>query len=91
MLLLDNGSTPAVRSTAARQLGALAGVRVSHPSADKHAHVNATGQAKLEDGSAPFHASVWRGIDGEWDQVMQLVARVRHISDLLSDNAVNTD
>lgn len=66
ILLLDQGSTPSVRLTAARQLGAIAAVRVSHPSS--HSLV------KVEDG--PGESSTWRGVEGEWNEVLGLVARV---------------
>ncbi|GAA5886029.1 hypothetical protein JCM5296_007067 [Sporobolomyces johnsonii] len=80
ILLLDTGSTPSVRLTAARQLGAIAGTRVSHPSTDSHGHAAKSIDVKLEeavDGAAPGAADgVWRGVDGEWQEVVQLVARV---------------
>lgn len=73
ILLLDTGSTPSVRLTAARQLGAIAGTRVSHPSTDSH------GQAyvKTEDSSVTTTENIWRGVEGEWNEVIGLVARVR--------------
>ncbi|GAA5949726.1 hypothetical protein JCM21900_003274 [Sporobolomyces salmonicolor] len=80
ILLLDTGSTPSVRLTAARQLGAIAGTRVSHPSTDSHGHGAKSIDVKLEeavDGAAAGAAEgVWRGVDGEWHEVVQLVARV---------------
>lgn len=73
--LLDTGSTPSVRLTAARQLGAIAGQRVAHPSTDSHGHASAA-QLKLEDTSDAAAATLWRGVDGEWNEVIGLVARV---------------
>lgn len=62
-----------MRLTAARQLGSLAGTRVSHPTTKLQA--NSTAGSK-SDGSGG-DAVVWRGIEGEWSEVMSLVARVR--------------
>ncbi|GAA5821317.1 hypothetical protein JCM11251_004568 [Rhodosporidiobolus azoricus] len=80
VLLLDTGSTSSVRLTAARQLGAIAGTRVSHPSTDSHGHAAAGIDIKLEAGAdaagAPSKEGIWRGVDGEWNEVMVLVARV---------------
>lgn len=56
VLLLDTGSTPSVRLTAARQLADLAAARVAHPSTADH--------------------STWRGIEGEWSEVISLVSRI---------------
>ncbi|GAA5884682.1 hypothetical protein JCM6882_005348 [Rhodosporidiobolus microsporus] len=80
ILLLDTGSTSSVRLTAARQLGAIAGTRVSHPSTDAHGHASAGMDVKLEAGvdagGAVTKDGIWRGVDGEWNEVMALVARV---------------
>ncbi|GAA6004805.1 DNA-binding ATPase [Rhodotorula paludigena] len=77
VLLLDTGSTPSVRLTAARQLGALAATRVSHPSVASHGHTSVAPQVKLEDGTAaPSKEGIWRGVDGEWNEVVALVQRV---------------
>lgn len=81
VLLLDTGSTPSVRLTAARQLGALAATRVSHPSVASHGHASVAPQAKLEDGTAaPSKEGIWRGVDGEWNEVVALVQRVRPLA-----------
>lgn len=68
ILLLDTGATPSVRLTAARQLGAIANVRVSHPSA------RPTAADALPE---PETDTLWRGVEGEWAEVIALVARVR--------------
>lgn len=73
ILLLDTGSTPSVRLTAARQLGAIAGTRVSHPSTDSHGHA----YVKAEDSTVATSDNIWRGVEGEWNEVIGLVARVR--------------
>lgn len=78
ILLLDTGSTPSVRLTAARQLGAIAATRVSHPSTASHGHASVSVEVKLEEGAAAGNKEgIWRGVDGEWDEVAGLVARVR--------------
>ena len=61
--LLQYGSTPTVRATAARQLGALAAQRVKHPSASLKP-VTST------------ELAVYRGTDGEWNDVVLLLNRV---------------
>ncbi|KPV76382.1 uncharacterized protein RHOBADRAFT_52398 [Rhodotorula graminis WP1] len=77
ILLLDTGSTPSVRLTAARQLGAIAATRVSHPSTANHGHASVSVDVKLEEGAAAGNKEgIWRGVDGEWDEVAGLVARV---------------
>ncbi|BGP14619.1 TATA-binding protein-associated factor mot1 [Rhodosporidiobolus nylandii] len=80
ILLLDTGSTSSVRLTAARQLGAIAATRVSHPSADAHGLKNASVDVKLEAGTDGVAGGakdvVWRGVDGEWNEVLALVSRV---------------
>ncbi|BGP38652.1 TATA-binding protein-associated factor mot1 [Rhodotorula kratochvilovae] len=77
ILLLDTGSTPSVRLTAARQLGAIAATRVSHPSTAAHGHASVSVDVKLEEGAtAGNQEGIWRGVDGEWDEVAGLVARV---------------
>ncbi|KAK4051936.1 TATA-binding protein-associated factor mot1 [Microbotryomycetes sp. JL201] len=75
IVLLETGSTPSVRLTAARQLGQLAGVRVAHASSDGLRQGTDTVYIKAEDGAAPSEP-VWRGVDGEWNEVIQVVARV---------------
>ncbi|GAA6059472.1 hypothetical protein JCM10212_005411 [Sporobolomyces blumeae] len=76
ILLLDTGSTPSVRLTAARQLGQLAGTRVSHPSTSELAAAKVKAEPSLDEAGAPVGEGIWRGIDGEWNDVLQLVARV---------------
>ena len=66
MLLLETGATPSVRLTAARQLGAIAGSRVSHPTQRTQTNLGEQDDAQL----------IWRGIEGEWNQVIALVAKV---------------
>ncbi|EGG04881.1 uncharacterized protein MELLADRAFT_116969 [Melampsora larici-populina 98AG31] len=67
LLLLDTGSTPSVRVTAARQLGQIAAQTIQHASA-------------LAATSAPSATSInipdWRGIDGEWNEIVNLLSRV---------------
>ncbi|KAI5477115.1 hypothetical protein MNV49_006843 [Pseudohyphozyma bogoriensis] len=62
LLLLDTGSTPSVRLTAARQLAQLAAIRVAHPSSSTSTSTNDNG--------------VWRGIEGEWNEVVAIVQRI---------------
>ncbi|KAK4058278.1 TATA-binding protein-associated factor mot1 [Microbotryomycetes sp. JL221] len=79
ILLLETGSTPSVRLTAARQLGQLAGVRVAHSSIDQRHHASQIVNIKPEDSSSSIHSATdttWRGVDGEWNEVIQVVARV---------------
>ncbi|SGY46516.1 BQ5605_C001g00442 [Microbotryum silenes-dioicae] len=67
--LFETGSTASVRLTAARQLGQIAGTRVAHPS------VKAENDLSNPLGGGE-EASLWKGVDGEWNEVIQLVARV---------------
>ncbi|GAA6002172.1 hypothetical protein JCM10207_003108 [Rhodosporidiobolus poonsookiae] len=87
ILLLDTGSTPSVRLTAARQLGAIASTRVVHPSTDSHGHASVTTDVKLEgEAKRALKETIWRGTDGEWNEVMSLVARVLpHLQSRSSD------
>jgi len=63
-----------VRLTAARQLGQLAGTRVSHPSSTDHysSEIKVEGDVK----GVEKNDGIWSGVDGEWNDVLQLVARV---------------
>jgi len=72
--LLDTGTTSSVRLTAARQLGQLAGTRVSHPSSNDHysSEIKVEGDVK----GVEKNDGIWSGVDGEWNDVLQLVARV---------------
>ena len=72
ILLLDTGSTPSVRLTAARQLASLAATRVGHPSSNAHGHAD----VKSEHSNADAPEAIWRGVDGEWNEVIALVSRV---------------
>lgn len=65
MSLLDIGSSPAIRSTAATQLGQMAALRVR-------------GASTAQDGNAPTDRPTegYRGTDGEWNEALTLVARV---------------
>ncbi|GAA5975963.1 hypothetical protein JCM10908_005340 [Rhodotorula pacifica] len=75
--LLETGSTQSIRLTAARQLAGIAGVRVSHPSTEKSGHPSLASTVKVEDATQPAsYEGVWRGVDGEWNEVLGLVARV---------------
>lgn len=77
ILLLDTGSTPSVRLTAARQLGAIAGTRVAHPSTNSHGHASVGTDVKLEEGmTGASKEGVWHGVEGEWNEVIGLAARV---------------
>ncbi|GAA6010257.1 hypothetical protein JCM11491_005414 [Sporobolomyces phaffii] len=72
--LLDTGTTPSVRQTAARQLGQLAGTRVSHPSSAERLATDIKPEAVV--GEVEQAEGIWTGIDGEWNDVLQLVARI---------------
>ena len=61
--LLDIGSSPAIRSTAATQLGQMAALRVR-------------GASTAQEGSAPAPTEGYRGTDGEWNEALMLLARV---------------
>ncbi|GAA5868377.1 hypothetical protein JCM3774_003272 [Rhodotorula dairenensis] len=75
--LLETGSTQSIRLTAARQLAAVAGIRVSHPSTEKSGHPGLAANVKVEDTSQPVsYEGIWRGVDGEWNEVLALVARI---------------
>ena len=63
MSLLDIGSSPAIRSTAATQLGQMAALRVR-------------GASTAQEGSAPAPTEGYRGTDGEWNEALMLLARV---------------
>ena len=83
MGLLDTGATQSVRLTAARQLGQIAGIRVAHPSGKAHGHASAQ-EVKLEQDDVPQGAQddgAWSGIEGEWDQVISIVIKVRSFFD----------
>ncbi|KAK4703463.1 TATA-binding protein-associated factor, partial [Phenoliferia sp. Uapishka_3] len=75
ILLLDSGSTPSVRLTAARQLASLAATRVAHPSTNSHGHADIKAEHTTSDSAQPSDA-IWRGVDGEWNEVIALVSRV---------------
>ncbi|GAA6038936.1 hypothetical protein JCM8097_000582 [Rhodosporidiobolus ruineniae] len=74
--LLDTGSTSSIRLTAARQLGTIAGTRVAHPSSHASASLDIKLESEVDAGAAGVKEGVWRGVDGEWNEVMSLVARV---------------
>lgn len=75
--LLETGSTQSIRLTAARQLAGIASIRVSHPSAEHSGHPSLAPSVKVEDATQPVsYEGVWRGVDGEWNEVLALVARV---------------
>ncbi|KAG0149490.1 hypothetical protein CROQUDRAFT_687820 [Cronartium quercuum f. sp. fusiforme G11] len=71
LLLLDTGSTPSVRLTAARQLGQIAAQTIQHASAPTAASAST---------SAPSGSTTvlhdWRGIDGQWNEIVNLLSRV---------------
>ncbi|KAM0754707.1 hypothetical protein T439DRAFT_368083, partial [Meredithblackwellia eburnea MCA 4105] len=57
--------------TAARQLAALANTRVAHPSTTTtHDGSHSSSHAEPADGA------IWRGVEGEWNEVVTLVSRV---------------
>lgn len=60
LLLLSTGSTPLVRQTAAQQLGTVAGQRIQRGTA----------------ASSSASTSVYRGLDGEWAEVVNLLVKV---------------
>lgn len=74
ILLLETGSTPSVRLTAARQLGAIAGTRVSHPSSTRTVGVKSESTGVIVNENE--NGISWRGVEGEWNEVIGLVARV---------------
>ncbi|KAL8276295.1 hypothetical protein RQP46_011323 [Phenoliferia psychrophenolica] len=74
ILLLDTGSTPSVRLTAARQLASLAATRVAHPSTNAHGHADVKHEHSATQRADAV--AVWRGVDGEWNEVIALVSRV---------------
>ncbi|MCO5565264.1 hypothetical protein L7F22_018937 [Adiantum nelumboides] len=111
--LLSSGSTPAIRATAARQLGQIAAVRVrSGEQSRNRQHVKQTNKAKEQDEptissikkeeieeeddkkwigttessdttaqastsrTIDDSSSTYRGIEGDWDQAIFLIARV---------------
>ena len=68
--LLDIGSSSLIRTTAATQLGQIAALRVRGAS---------TSNESLSSTSAPdsdTFRTVYRGTDGEWNEVLTLLARV---------------
>lgn len=67
--LLDIGSSAAIRTTAATQLGQMAALRVRGASTAQDAQ---TGGAS----SADPASDTYRGAEGEWGEVMALLARV---------------
>ncbi|GAA96606.1 uncharacterized protein L969DRAFT_484966 [Mixia osmundae IAM 14324] len=82
ILLLSTGQTSTVRQTAARQLGQIAGQRIQHtssgpaaasgPSSSLARNVRETGQLLLGESTA----SSWRGIDGEWQEIISLLNKI---------------
>ncbi|KAL4398867.1 TATA-binding protein-associated factor Mot1 [Malassezia pachydermatis] len=66
--LLDIGSSSAIRMTAATQLGQMAALRVRGAST---AHDNASSSVDADTINASY-----RGVDGEWNEVLTLLARV---------------
>ena len=106
--LLSSGSTPAIRATAARQLGQIAAVRVrsgeqqsrgrQHTTQQQQAAIpsvkteedddedkkwiGTTDNSDTIDQTSNTHttiddsASTYRGIEGDWDQAIFLIARV---------------
>lgn len=75
--LLDIGTSPSIRATAASQLGQIAALRVRGNS------TTAVGDAPSaqREGEA---AAVYHGVEGEWNEVLALLARVAPL--LLSKN-----
>ncbi|GAA5936334.1 DNA-binding ATPase [Sporobolomyces koalae] len=74
VLLLDTGTTPSVRLTAARQLGQLAGTRIAHPSSAQVLSDQIKSESEI--GTLDQSDRIWRGVDGEWNDVLPLVARI---------------
>jgi len=71
LLLLDTGSTPSVRLTAARQLGQIAAQTIQHSS------VSFVSSTSLTPNVGPsITQSDWRGIDGEWQEIVNLLGRI---------------
>lgn len=71
LLLLDTGSTPSIRLTAARQLGQIAAQTVQHSSVS---HVPCSSSAPTIGSSA--NQCYWRGVDGEWNEIVNLLGRI---------------
>ncbi|KAA1101050.1 TATA-binding protein-associated factor mot1 [Puccinia graminis f. sp. tritici] len=71
LLLLDTGSTPSVRLTAARQLGQIAAQTIQHSSPS---FVSSTSLAPNVGPS--ITQSEWRGVDGEWQEIVNLLSRI---------------
>ena len=69
--LLDIGSSSLIRTTAATQLGQIAALRVR-------------GASTAHEGASSSEPAVYRGTDGEWNEVLTLLARVVPL--LLSKN-----
>lgn len=79
LAFLDTGTTPTVRLTAARQLGALAATRVQHSSAGSSSTTTSRHPAPLlstKDGDQDAEKTQWHGTDGEWSEVVNLLAKV---------------
>ncbi|KAI9628654.1 hypothetical protein H4Q26_018006 [Puccinia striiformis f. sp. tritici PST-130] len=71
LLLLDTGSTPSVRLTAARQLGQIAAQTIQHSS------VSVLTSSSLTPNVGPSTTqSDWRGVDGEWQEIVNLLGRI---------------
>ncbi|WFD29083.1 TATA-binding protein-associated factor mot1 [Malassezia sp. CBS 17886] len=66
--LLDIGSSQSIRSTAATQLGQIAALRVRGASTSADV-------ASVSDATQP-PGGTYRGVDGEWSEVVSLLARV---------------
>ncbi|WAQ86176.1 hypothetical protein PtA15_6A808 [Puccinia triticina] len=71
LLLLDTGSTPSVRLTAARQLGQIAAQTIQHSSTSFVSSTSLTPNV----GPSITQAD-WRGVDGEWQEIVNLLSRI---------------
>ncbi|PLW56210.1 hypothetical protein PCANC_02036 [Puccinia coronata f. sp. avenae] len=71
LLLLETGSSPSVRLTAARQLGQIAAQTIQHSS------VSFVSSTSLTPSVGPSVTQFdWRGVDGQWQEIVNLLGRI---------------
>ncbi|MBW0488226.1 hypothetical protein O181_027941 [Austropuccinia psidii MF-1] len=73
LLLLDTGSTPSIRLTAARQLGQIAAQTIQHSSISS---LSSNSNQNTSISNLSLYQSEWRGIDGEWKEIINLLGRI---------------
>lgn len=77
LLLLSTGSTPLVRQAAAKQLGHIASVRIARVTHSTDvSSLKVAQEALLPSSASTSAAAVYRGLDGEWSEVVNLIAKV---------------